>query len=286
MSLYRIILMLGLTSITFLHSRTVFAQEEEEEDSLENTIVLVLPKDSMPAMRLVPSAGIPRPEIFNSGFIDILTSGQVNASARFIRLFIGEPGKFTLPLSLYSGVSSNSFQKNNTEPQANDVLISNFINPLTGLANISIEGVAHFRKNQKLTKGGMLYQFGQRMLTGIRIGDETDPDSGQPFNFMNSFGSLGYYFQTGAWERNNSKNVGVTWLALRYMGCYSHPGQLKKLLPDIRTNGFFHGYSIGWGVEINNLLNIKLVHYKYIKKPELGSVLPIYQFSFNYSFKK
>ncbi|MCY7290658.1 MAG: hypothetical protein LH615_00600, partial [Ferruginibacter sp.] len=49
-------------------------------------------------------------EIFTSGFIDIVNNGQLNASARFIRLYIGEPGKFALPLSIYSGVSSNSFQ--------------------------------------------------------------------------------------------------------------------------------------------------------------------------------
>ena len=33
------------------------------------------------------------PEIFTSGFIDVMNNGQVNASARFIRLSIGEPGK-------------------------------------------------------------------------------------------------------------------------------------------------------------------------------------------------
>ena len=35
-----------------------------------------------------------KPEIFTSGFIDIINNGQVNASARFIRFFIGEPDKF------------------------------------------------------------------------------------------------------------------------------------------------------------------------------------------------
>ena len=30
-----------------------------------------------------------KPEILTSGFIDIVNNGQVNASARFIRLFIG-----------------------------------------------------------------------------------------------------------------------------------------------------------------------------------------------------
>ncbi len=229
-----------------------------------------------------------KPEIFTSGFIDIINSGQVNASARFIRLFIGEPGKFSVPLSLYSGISSNNFQNTQSFSQrSNDVLVTNFINPLSGLANISIDGVIFFnKKSQKVTKGGILYHTGVRILTGVRTGPVNDPATGNPINFLNSFGLLGLYFQTGAWERNNAKNVGLFWFALRYIGCYTYPGQLKEILPGIKTNGLYHGYSLGWGVEINNLVNIKVVYYKYIKKPEINYYLPIYQFSFNYSIKK
>jgi hypothetical protein len=54
-----------------------------------------------------------KPEIFTSGFIDVMNNGQVNGSARFIRLLIGEPGKFAIPLSLYGGVSNNNFQNQN-----------------------------------------------------------------------------------------------------------------------------------------------------------------------------
>jgi len=107
----------------------------------------------------------------------------------------------------------------------------------------------------------------------------------KPVNFLNSFGATGFYFQTGAWERNNSKNVGIFWLALRYIGYYTNPSQLKEFLPAIKTNGKYYGYSIGWGVEINSLVNIKVLYYKYIKKPEIDYLLPIYQFSFNYSMK-
>ena len=56
---------------------------------------------------------INKPEIFSSGFIDVMNNGQVNAFARFIKLFIGEPGKFSIPLSFYGGVSSNNFQNQN-----------------------------------------------------------------------------------------------------------------------------------------------------------------------------
>ena len=228
-----------------------------------------------------------KPEIFTSGFIDIINNGQVNASARFIRLYVGEPGKFSIPLSLYSGVSSNSFQNPTNIQRSNDALVTNFINPLSGLANVSIDGVAFFNnKSQKVTKAGLLYHTGERILTGIRTGPITDPTTGKPVNFLNSFASLGLYFQTGAWDRNNSKNVGVSWFALRYIGCYTNPNQLKEFLPAIKTNGVYHGYSIAWGVEINGFVNIKVVYYKYVKKPEIQYYLPIYQFSFNYTMKK
>ncbi len=228
-----------------------------------------------------------KPEIFTSGFIDVVNSGQVNASARFIRLYIGEPGKFALPLSLYSGVSSNNFQNPQTTLQRNnDVLVTNFINPLSGLANLSVDGVIYFSpKKEKITRAGILYHLGERVLTGIRTGITSSLTTGKPINFLNSFGSMGFYFQTGAWERSNSKNLGVSWFAFRYIGCYTNPGQLKEIMPDIETNGVYWGYSIAWGVEISKLVNIKVVYYKYTKKPEINYSLPIYQFSFNYSLK-
>ena len=229
-----------------------------------------------------------KPEILTSGFIDIVNNGQVNASARFIRLYIGEPDRFAIPLSIYSGVSSNNFQgqQNTYVSRTNEQLVINFINPLSGLANLSIDGVIFFKRStQKFTRAGILYHFGERILTGQKVGPITDPSTGKPVNFLNSFGSTGFYFQTGAWERNNSKNVGIFWLALRYIGCYTNPSQLKEFLPAIKTNGKYYGYSIGWGVEINSLVNIKVLYYKYIKKPEIDYLLPIYQFSFNYSMK-
>lgn len=254
---------------------SVFKSASKSPSSSKTATVLSITKPSF------------KPEIFTNGFIDILNSGQVNASARFIRLFIGEPGKFAIPLSLYSGVSSNSFQNPTNIQKSNDALVTNFINPLSGLANISIDGIVFFNnKSTKVTKAGFLYHAGERILTGIRTGPVNDPATGKPVNFLNSFGSLGLYFQTGAWDRNNSKNVGISWFALRYIGCYTNPNQLKEFLPSVETNGLYHGWSLAWGVEINNFVNIKVVYYKYVKKPEINYYLPIYQFSFNYTLKK
>lgn len=228
-----------------------------------------------------------KPEIFTNGFIDIMNNGQINASARFIRLFIGEQNKFAIPLSLYSGVSANNFQ-NQSSPgglKNNDHLVNAFINPLSGLMNISCDGLFFLERTKKITKPGMLYHFGERVLTGYKTGPVTDPQVGKPVNFFNTFATAGLYFQTGAWEWNNTKNVGVVWLVIRYHWCYTHPARIKDFLPDVKTNGVYTGYSSGLGIEINNLINIKAIYYNYMKPPEVIYLVPIYQFSFNYSMQ-
>ena len=233
-----------------------------------------------------PTKSLPRPEIFTSGFIDIVNNGQVNASARLIRLFVGEPQKFYLPLSLYSGVSANNFQPVFL-PYApiNEQLVVAFINPLSGLVNLSSEGIIFLNRPEKLTRTGILYQAGERLLTGNRAGSPFDPLTGRPVNFLNTFGTVGVYFQTGAWEKSNSKNLGIFWLMARYHWCFTKPGVLAEFIPNIATNGIYTGYSAGFGVEISRLIYLKAIHYRYIKKPELFYLLPIYQLSFNYSLK-
>jgi hypothetical protein len=230
-----------------------------------------------------------KPEILTNGFIDVVNNGQLNAAARFIRLYIGEPGKFAIPLAVYSGVSSNTFQNTNTTSvinKNNDQLYNNFINPLSGLANISVDGIAFFNKDEtKITRTGILYHFGEKVLTGYKSGPITNPQTGKPVNFLNIFVSSGLYFQTGAWERTNAKNLGLLWLTFRYIACYTNPANLKEILPNIETNGLYIGYCLGLGVEINNLINLKILYYKYTKEPEIDYSLPIYQFSFNYSLK-
>jgi hypothetical protein len=216
-----------------------------------------------------------------------MNNGQVNASARFIRLFIGEPGRFALPLSIYSGVSANNFQNPGgaAGPRNNEHLVNQFINPLSGLINLSAEGVLYFKQTERLSKAGWLYHLGGRVLTGYQTGPATSLQTGKPVNFLNGFATLGLYVQTGAWERSNAKNTGVFWLAMQGHICHSNPAQLKEFLPGLETNGVYTGYSAGFGIDINGLINLKAIYYKYIKNPEPGYGLPIYQFSFNYTMK-
>jgi hypothetical protein len=229
-----------------------------------------------------------KPEILTSGFIDIINNGQVNAAARLIRLMIGEPGQLTIPLSVYSGVSSNNFQNTMLAggQRLNDQVVTNFLNPLSGLFNVSLEGLKYFKKRKPgITQSGILYHAGIRLLTGYRNNTGSGFVTGKPINFLNEFATGGFYFQTGAWEKNNDRNMGICWMAFRYITCKSSGKQLRLIEPGIRSNGFYHGWSFAWGIDITQLLNVKFIFYDYARKPEWESSPAIYQFSFSYSLK-
>ncbi|HEX6333666.1 MAG TPA: hypothetical protein VFZ78_05540, partial [Flavisolibacter sp.] len=227
-----------------------------------------------------------KPEVQTNGFMDVLNNGQVNASARFLRIMVGEPGMFYVPLSIYSGVSANNFQNTTAAAQRNnDHLVNNFINPLSGLVNISLEGIL-FRKgrSKRTTRAGFCYQIGERLLTGVRSIPANSPP-GRPVNFLNAFGAAGLYFQTGAWESGTQYNIGIFWFSVRAIACYTAPSQLRQFISHDNPNGFYSGYSVGSGIDINRLVNLKLLLYNYDKAPEIDFALPIYLFSFNYSLK-
>ena len=227
-----------------------------------------------------------RPELFNAGFIDVVNSGQLAAAARLVRLQIGEQGKFNLPLSVYGGVSNGSSLSGTpvvNSLRGNEHLVSQFITPLSGLLNFSFEGTWFMKTKSPVTKWGLLYQIGERVLTGNKSSVSNFFVPQRSIHFLNSYLVTGLYFQTGAWEKTNQKNMGVCWLALRYHLCYSGSEQLRQFLPTLVGNGIYSGYSMGMGVRVNTLINLKAVYYQYQKAPEPDYFLPIYQFSFNYT---
>ena len=233
------------------------------------------------------SVVLKKPEVLNSGFIDILTNGQINASARLIRLYIGEPGKVAIPVSVYSGVSSNNFQNQQSfSGRSNEHLVYDFINPLSGLLNISLDGIILTGPGKKrMTRTGFIYQVSEKSLTGYREGPLADPATGKPVNFFSSLFAAGFYIQTGAWEKNNPSNLGICWTAIRYIFSVTSEKQLRNFL-QVVNSGVYHGWSFGWGIEINNLVSIKFLYYKYLKAPLINHSVPVCQVTFNYSVKK
>jgi hypothetical protein len=227
-----------------------------------------------------------KPEVFTSGFIDIFNNGQVNAAARLLRLQIGEPGRWAIPISFYSGVSANNFQNLQFNGiNRNYHLVNGLLNPMSGALNISLDNLIYLGKNKKVTTVGLLYQLGTRLLTAFKKGVPPEPGAGEQLSFFNSFVIGGIYFQTGAWDRNNTENLGLLWFSVRYMVCQTTPKQLIHFFERVEPNGIYFGLVGGGGIEINKLVNIKLLYYHYRIKPDITDNAYTYQFSFNYSLR-
>lgn len=256
---------------SFLHKTYT---EVNNPDTIPTKKIISEPPVKPPSSPAQPK----KPELFNSGFIDFQNSGQMNASARVFKLYIGEPKKFMLPISVYSGVSGNNVNTANaSSSRGSEQMVLGLINPMSGVFNISTDNTFRLgKKRQSLTGFSAVYQVGERMISGQQA------FTFKPFNFFSTYANGGLLFQTGAWERDKEKNMGVFWLLYRYhlIRTSNSFQTLSGYPPD---KGFFRGYSIGMGIEINNVLNIKSYYYHYVNPGSSAFEIPIFQLTFNYS---
>ena len=69
------------------------------------------------------------------------------------------------------------------------------------------------------------------------------------------------------------------------VACYKNKQYILPAIWLSPDKGLFKGYSIGMGIEINNVLNIKSYYYRYINPGASIFDIPIFQLTFNYSMK-
>lgn len=229
----------------------------------------------------------PKPELLTSGFVDVYSNGQTGAAARLVRLNIGDPNGLQLPLSVYAGVTAQSFpgysaQQGAAENSQN--LGGQMLNPLAGILNTCIDGIWFTKKQlRKITRWGVLYQTGLRLLTANRFvaaGLQL-----QPANFINTIGATGFYFQTGAWEFTQPGRLGLFWVTARLMGSQSRKSTVQSFFPEHKIPDFYYGYSLGLGIEVSRLISLRVVGYQFLKQPEWTNQSGIYQLSFQYALK-
>lgn len=243
-------------------------------DTIANKLPYPTPQISNPVTQHTKKT-----ELFNSGFIEFQNSGQVNASARIFKIYIGEPKIFMFPISVYSGVSGNNPNSGNNTLRGSEQMILGLINPMSGLANISTDNTFQLgRKSNKLTSISVTYQLGEKMISGQQA------QSLKSFNFFSTYLNSGILLKTGAWEKNKENNMGIFWLLLRIhvINTSNTFFKLSGYLPD---QNIFKGYSVGFGIEINGVLNIKSYYYKYFDVGAEIFKIPIYQLTFNYNLK-
>src|SRR5688572_1151408 len=67
-------------------------------------------------------------QLLKNGFVDFLTDGNIQASARFLRINIGDPNKFYIPFFIYTGTAGNAFGTD----ELNETTVSSLLNPIGG----------------------------------------------------------------------------------------------------------------------------------------------------------
>jgi len=217
-----------------------------------------------------------KPEILSGGFIDFAQNGQMNASARLFRLYIGEPGKFQIPVSVYTGVSANNFSVNS----GNEDIILHLINPGAGIFNMSFDGINPvISKKSKITSVQLQYQAGFRFLSIY------NKQLYENINFFNVIGCAGLSFVTGAWESSKINNIGLFWLNVR--GLYSaNPKEIFSDFFSVPVKNNLLAYSVGLGIEITQTLNIKVFYFHFLNNRESEEFTqPFLQITFNYSMR-
>jgi hypothetical protein len=214
--------------------------------------------------------------ILTGGFIDIVQHGQMQASARLFRLYIGEPGKFQMPVSVYTGVTANNLSPH---MKHSDQALS-LINPGSGIFNMSFDGA--FRLNGKTDR---ITHFQWQYQTGFRLLSMYDLFQFRNTNFFNWINGTGLMFITGAWETDKADNIGIYWINIRGLYSLNPRDVLNRLFGGYTVRNIW-GYSLGMGIEISKTLNIKLFYFRFLSNSSKEDFArPLMQLSANYSVK-
>ena len=170
--------------------------------------------------------------------------GYLQTSAKILKILIGKPGKFRLPVFLLVNSLTDVASNTNDNEKAT---LTNLFNPTAGYLNFGIQGADTFSDN--LTSVGYTYQFGGKLI-GAQSPGNTDNT-----NLISGVLSGGLYFFTDA--EISGLDLGVFW---------------------VRALGIL---SIGDGNDIANLLSIedpsmssKISGEFFILKAELGLNIP------------
>lgn len=228
------------------------------------------------------------PDWLSAGMMELGQGGQMQASARVVRLVIGEPGRWQIPLSVYSGVTQAGVVPMNgagSSNRSNESVTWQLYSPWSGLMNLGFEGQRLWGRWGVQSTFRFVFQFGERLLSGYRVGSIGDPLAGKQQSFWNHYAVAGWVLQTGAWERANPKNIGRGWIMTRMHLSYSSPEQLSSFFTTGELRGLYGGASLGFGIEVSRVVQIRSAIYWPVRGPEWTTSRNLTQFSFQYNWK-
>jgi hypothetical protein len=183
---------------------------------------------------------------FERGFLDLLSDGQAHASAQLVRLCIGEPGRFTVPLYFVAGTSGGAAGS----PSAQEATAADLLNPIGGNVSVSFTGGGDLARWGDYTTVGFAYHAGGRYL---HARDTTD--SGVPLYVGSAH--VGIRAQTGAWDLASPATAGIAWLQVTLAATAASQEGLRRVFGPA-AGSTTASLSVDLGVDIAGRVNAKV----------------------------
>lgn len=189
---------------------------------------------------------------------------------QLLKVNVGEPKGFKIPIFLFIGSPFNLKDDLNHEKTAAELL-----NPIGGLINLYIQHDHKLiGKNNKLslTKLNLKSSIIAKYVSGT---DTVNRISREFFNFA---GTLDFFFQTGAWEAAdgfNPEKSGVFWINLNFSANAVVGNNLKEVFTQLNDNSFLSAsFGIRLGLYIEDKVNINV---GYINNFTKGPIKEVFQ---------
>jgi hypothetical protein len=215
-------------------------------------------------------------ELLSRGFVDIFTNGKMQGTAQLLKINIGEPDAFYIPLFILVGASGDGLG----EQEKNENTVANLLNPIGGIFNGTVNGRNNlYSSSTGITSLKFAYQLSGKLINA------QDSLTGESKFLGAGYGNAGLFFQTGAWEPDAEGNMGVFWMQAKVTGSYAFDNAiLTDVFGSTVTDNYFIGYSIDLGIEINNRINLKAGAYQYLNNQDIELMKkPVFKFSLDYN---
>jgi hypothetical protein len=202
-------------------------------------------------------------QFFGKGFLDYGLQGQFQTTAQVLKINIGEPNGFYLPVSLLVGAANSDFSSN----EVNLNTIMGLINPTGGAMNLSTNfHVKLYDDNDKVTRLKISGLLSGKLITGRNY--ITNESHVSPSGYLD----LGVFFQTGAWTAQDEyRDGGIFWVQAKYSVSYLAGKDIATYFGE-DIQGMPNGPRIEVGCYIKNRVNIKLAYYKALGKDGIPSL--------------
>lgn len=192
------------------------------------------------------------------GFLDVLTSGAAQASVQVVRLCIGEPGRFRLPLYFLAGSPGNVGGTNST----NAATFASLLNPIGGFLNGSVSDSYELwprNKAYQYTSFQVSYQASAKYVNG----EDTTHSTAVPA--MIGYADFGFRYQTGAVDLDDPNNAGIAWIQAKIGANVAGSTQFKRMFGS-ETAQVIGTVNVDAGITIDKRLNLKLSYETALKR--------------------